>query len=62
MYFHDHASFSEVDVRNKFLVDLPDWRNKQDYIHDKEMSVKTVVSVVNRGDYYDVIEIKKPEE
>ena len=27
-----------------------------------EMSVKTVVSVVNRGDYYDVIEIKKPEE
>ena len=62
LYFHDHASFSEVDVRNKFLVDLPDWRNKQDYIHDKEMSVKTVVCVVNRGDYYDVIEIKKPEE
>ena len=62
LYFHDHASFSEDDVRNKFLVDLPDWRNKQDYIHDKEMSVKTVVCVVNRGNYYDVIEIKKPEE
>lgn len=62
LYFHNPASFSENDVRNKFLVELPDWRNKQDYIHDKEMSVKTVVCVVNRGNYYDVIEIKKPEE
>ena len=61
LYFHDPASFSEDDVRKKFCVDLPEWRNKTDYISEKQMSVNTVVCVVNGNGSYDIREIKKPE-
>ena len=62
LYFHDESSFSETDVRKKFIEDLPEWRNKQDYIKHKEITVKTVICVVNKGKGYEILEIKKPEE
>lgn len=62
LYFHNESMFSESDVRKKFIEDLPEWRNKQEYIKHKEMSVKTVVCVVNKRNGFEIIEIKKPEE
>ena len=62
LYFHDATAFSEDDVRKKFITDLPIWRNEQDFIHQKEMSVKTVICVVNKNDSYSIHEIKKPGE
>ena len=62
LYFHDPTKFSESDIRQKFLYDLPEWRNKQDYIVNKDMSVNTIVCVVNNDRSFEIVEIKKPED